>query len=71
MRLVSVSRYEPLKLLVKQMKADSIVDLITAQAEELLKSDIVKKMLDNCTTEEEKLMKLAVASVYSLVKANK
>lgn len=52
------------------MKSSRIVDLITAQAEELLKSDEVKKMLGNCTSDDERLMKLWIASVYALVKAN-
>ena len=47
-----------------------VVDLITAQAGELLKSKEVKQMLSNCTSDDERLMKLAIASVYALVKAN-
>lgn len=47
-----------------------VIDLITAQVEELLKSDEVKKMLSNCTSDDERLMKLGIASVYALVKVN-
>lgn len=48
----------------------SVVDVIARQAEELLKSKDVKQMLSECKTDDEKFMKLAIASVYSLVKAN-
>lgn len=48
----------------------SVADVIVRQAEELLKSEDVKQMLAECETEDEKLMKLAIASVYSLVKVN-
>ena len=52
------------------MKSSIVVDLITAQARELLKSEEVKQMLSNSTSDDERLMKLAIASVYALVKAN-
>lgn len=52
------------------MKSSMVVDLITAQAGELLKSEEVKQMLSNCTSDDERLMKLAISSVYALVKAN-
>lgn len=48
----------------------SLVNVITAQAEELLKSEEVIQMLNNCTSDDERLMKLAIASVYALAKAN-
>ena len=52
------------------MKSSMVVDLVTAQAGELLKSEEVKQMLSNCTSDDERLVKLAIASVYALLKAN-
>lgn len=43
---------------------------MSAQAQELLKSDVVKSMLNECTSYEERCMKLAIASMMSLMKAN-
>lgn len=44
---------------------------ISAQASELLKNDVVKQMLLSCKDQQEQMEKLAIASVYALMKANK
>jgi hypothetical protein len=49
---------------------ETILNTITAQATELLKNENIQAMLNECKTEEEKRMKLAIASIYSLTKAN-
>lgn len=54
----------------KQIDMEALVNIISNQAVELLKSDIIKDMLRDCKTDEERQMKLAIASVYALSKAN-
>lgn len=49
---------------------NEMINLIGRQAQELMKDEIVLGMLAECTTEEEKLQKLAIASMWALVKAN-
>ena len=49
---------------------ETMINAIAAQAKELLNNEIVVEMLNSCTTEEEKQIKLAIASMWALVKAN-
>ena len=49
---------------------NEIINMMSVQANELMKSNVVKSMLNECTTDEERCMKLAIASMLSLVKAN-
>lgn len=46
------------------------LNLISRQADELMKSKIVREMLNECQTEQEKKEKLLIATLYSIVKAN-
>ena len=48
----------------------TMIKAISAQANELLKSDVVINMLADCKTEEERCAKLAIAAMYSLYKVN-
>lgn len=48
-----------------------LLEKISEQASELLKSDIVNDMMLSCKSHEERMEKLAIASVYSLMKLNK
>ena len=43
---------------------------IAAQANELMKSEVVRDMLRNCENEQEKCEKLAMAAIYALCKVN-
>lgn len=49
---------------------NEMINLMGRQAQELMKNETVVAMLNNCTTEEDKLQKLAIASMWALVKAN-
>ena len=49
---------------------NEIINMMSVQANELVKSNVVKSMLNECATDEERCMKLAIASMWSLVKAN-
>lgn len=49
---------------------EKMINTIATQANELLKSDVIVNMLAECKTEEERCAKLAIASMYSLCKAN-
>ena len=49
---------------------ETMINTLAAQAAELMKNQHVVAMLNNCTTEEEKQMKLAIASMYAIAKAN-
>ena len=49
---------------------EAIINLISAQACLLMNDEIVIEMLNECKTEEEKQMKLAIASMWELTKAN-
>lgn len=48
---------------------ETMIRAISEQAQELLKSAHIRAMLEGCTSEEEKQMKLAIASIYALTKA--
>lgn len=50
---------------------EELLEKISEQASELLKSDIVKDMILSCKSQEEQMEKLVLASVYSLMKLNK
>lgn len=49
---------------------EAIINSISAQAVELLKNQHIAAMLAECATEEERCMKLAIASMHALAKAN-
>ena len=49
---------------------EKMINAIAAQANELMKSEVVKDMLRNCKTEQEKCEKLAMAAIYALCKVN-
>lgn len=50
---------------------DAMINLLGRQAQILMNDEIVLGMLAECTTEEEKLEKLAIASMWALIKANR
>ena len=52
------------------MIMENMVSAISVQANELLKSNIVKDMLNKCNTQEDKQQMLAIASIYALAKEN-
>lgn len=45
-----------------------MIEILRAQADELLNSSIVREMLANCKNDEERCQKLAIASIYALTK---
>ena len=49
---------------------DTMINALAAQAQELMKSEIVKDMLSGCNNDEERRMLLAIASMHALAKAN-
>jgi hypothetical protein len=49
---------------------NTMINALAAQAQELMKNEIVRDMLNGCATEEEKRMKLAIAAMYAIAKAN-
>lgn len=49
---------------------NAIINALSAQANELMKSQTVKDMLAECTTDEERCKMLSLASMRSLIKAN-
>mgnify|MGYP006362346097 CR=1 FL=1 len=49
---------------------EKMFNTIAAQANELIKSEVVRDMLRNCKTEQERCEKLAIAAMYALCKAN-
>lgn len=49
---------------------NAIINALSAQANELMKSQTVRGMLAECTTDEERRKMLAIASMHSLIKAN-
>lgn len=49
---------------------ETMINTLAAQAAELMKNQHVVAMLNDCTTEEEKQMKLAIAAMYAIAKAN-
>lgn len=49
---------------------EAMINTLAAQAAELMKNQHVVAMLNDCTTEEEKQMKLAIAAMYAIAKAN-
>lgn len=49
---------------------ETMINTLSAQAAELIKNQYVVAMLNDCATEEEKQMKLAIAAMYAIVKAN-
>ena len=63
----------PLLIKVSQSNTtdmEAIINSISAQAVELLKNQHIAAMLAECATEEERCMKLAIASMHALAKAN-
>jgi hypothetical protein len=54
----------------KHKDMNTMINALAAQAQELMKSEIVRDMLNGCATEEEKRMKLAIAAMYAMAKAN-
>lgn len=52
------------------LNSESIINLISRQANELINSEIVKNMLNECNSEQEKREKLLIATLYGLIKAN-
>lgn len=46
----------------------TMLEILKAQAEELLNSSIVREMLANCKNDEERCQMLALASIYALTK---
>lgn len=55
---------------LKKNTMEKMINAIAAQANELMKSEVVKDMLRNCKTEQEKCEKLAMAAIYALCKVN-
>lgn len=49
---------------------NTIINALSAQANELMKNQTVRDMLAECTTDEERCKMLAIASMHSLIKAN-
>ena len=49
---------------------ETMVNLISAQAKELLKSNIMSDMLNKCANDEDRQLMLAIASMYALAKEN-
>ena len=49
---------------------ETVVSAISAQAKELLKSGIINNMLNECATDEDRQLMLAIASIYALAKEN-
>lgn len=49
---------------------EAIINTISAQAVELLKNQHIVAMLNECATEEERQMKLALAAMHAIAKAN-
>lgn len=49
---------------------EAIINTISAQAVELLKNQHIVAMLNECVTEEERQMKLALAAMHAIAKAN-
>lgn len=49
---------------------EKMINTIATQAQELLNSEIVREMLNGCSSELERCEKLAIAAMYALCKAN-
>ena len=49
---------------------EATINSISAQAVELLKNQHIVAMLNECATEEERQMKLALAAMHAIAKAN-
>lgn len=49
---------------------NTIINALSAQANELMKSQTVRDMLAECSTDEERRKMLAIASMHSLIKVN-
>lgn len=47
-----------------------VFDTMFAQASELLKSEIIQGMIQDCQSQEERCMKLAIASMLAIAKSN-
>ena len=47
-----------------------MIKMLGAQAAELMKNNIVVEMLNNCKSEEDKQMMLAIAAMHAIAKAN-
>jgi hypothetical protein len=48
----------------------TIFDTMFAQASELLRSEIIQGMINDCQSQEEKCMKLAIATMLAMAKSN-
>lgn len=64
------SQYQVKQTHKTQAIMETMINTLAAQAAELMKNQHVVAMLNNCTTEEEKQMKLAIAAMYAIAKAN-
>lgn len=49
---------------------NTMINALAAQAQELVKSEIIKDMLNGCANDEERKIMLAIASMHALAKAN-
>ena len=49
---------------------NAIINALSVQARELMKSPTVIDMLAKCATDEERCQKLAIASMHALMKVN-
>lgn len=48
----------------------AISNTMFAQASELLKSEIIQGMINDCQSQEERCMKLAIATMVAMAKSN-
>lgn len=48
----------------------SVINVLSAQATELLKNDYIQAMLRDCASDEERCQKLLIASMHALSKVN-
>lgn len=55
---------------LNNLTKEQAFNLVVRQANELMKNEIVREMLSECQTEQEKKEKLLIATLYSIAKAN-
>jgi len=48
---------------------NTVINILSVQASELLKNNYIQAMLNDCASDEERCQKLAIASIYALCKA--
>lgn len=46
------------------------MEMLYTQAVELLKSEVIQGMIQDCQSQEERCMKLAIASMLAIAKSN-